>query len=387
MKSYQRNQRELQIYHCRVRRQSRRLRLRASLRRAPPCRAMTDVWCAVRPSSEALLSPFLRNPHHDPWVLVVVGTAERQDRVRGEMLPVTEESVSHQPYTEWLLGSGPQPFVPSPLQRLRRRREAGPIFTTCVLSGLSAAVAMLLFLSPHSPPPMGVGVLVAEDASSAGHPGVHNIKLRRSRSAKHELHELHPETRLALLGSPSGAPAHKASSSSDAPVVSAAATIGSSSGGGSTDSGSSSSTSSSPSASTPTVALKDFMNAQYFGEIGLGTPPQPFTVVFDTGSANLWVPSARCKGFNIACLLHRRYSSAKSSTYSKGGQPFAIKYGSGSMSGFTSVDTLTLGGLSVPNVTFAEATDEPGIAFALTKFDGILGLGYPAISVDGKGCK
>lgn len=125
------------------------------------------------------------------------------------------------------------------------------------------------------------------------------------------------------------------------------------------------------------------MNAQYFGDIGLGTPPQPFTVVFDTGSANLWVPSARCEGFNLACLLHRRYASVLSSTYLRVGAPFAIRYGSGSMTGFTSVDTLTIAGLSVPNVTFAEAVDEPGVAFAMTKFDGILGLGYPAISVDG----
>ncbi|KAL5163644.1 Aspartic proteinase A2 [Glycine soja] len=79
---------------------------------------------------------------------------------------------------------------------------------------------------------------------------------------------------------------------------------------------------------TDIVALKNYLDAQYYGEIAIGTSPQKFTVIFDTGSSNLWVPSSKC-------------------TFSE----------------------------------FIEATKEPGVTFLAAKFDGILGLGFQEISV------
>ncbi|KAG6578180.1 aspartic protease [Phytophthora cinnamomi] len=128
---------------------------------------------------------------------------------------------------------------------------------------------------------------------------------------------------------------------------------------------------------TASVVIRDFQNAQYYGAISIGTPPQPFAVIFDTGSSNLWVPD---KKFGA----HKVYDHDKSSSYKPNGTAFDIMYGSGPVSGFLSQDTLALGGLSVPDQFFAEVNVTKGLgpAYYLGKFDGLFGLAFDAISVD-----
>jgi hypothetical protein len=118
------------------------------------------------------------------------------------------------------------------------------------------------------------------------------------------------------------------------------------------------------------IIIKDYMNAQYYGEIGVGTPPQPISVIFDTGSSNLWVPSR-----NKFLQNHNIYKHSHSHTY----QP------NGAVTGMFSQDDLTLGPFKVHDYTFAEVSDTSGMGFAyyMAKFDGILGLGWEALVVKG----
>uniref|UniRef100_A0A8C6VFT9 Peptidase A1 domain-containing protein n=1 Tax=Naja naja TaxID=35670 RepID=A0A8C6VFT9_NAJNA len=127
--------------------------------------------------------------------------------------------------------------------------------------------------------------------------------------------------------------------------------------------------------------LANYMDMSYYGQISIGTPPQNFMVLFDTGSSNLWVPSVYCQ--SQPCNNHQLFNPSQSSTYSSNGQTFSIQYGSGSLTGVFGYDTVTIQGIPITNQEFGLSETEPGSAFVYSKFDGILGLAYPSLSAGG----
>merc|ERR1711935_327916 len=75
-------------------------------------------------------------------------------------------------------------------------------------------------------------------------------------------------------------------------------------------------------AAFPSIPLTDVQDSEYFGEVDIGTPAQKFTVIYDTGSSNLWVPSKGCD--NCKAGASPRYDSTKSTTFTKDGQAFQL---------------------------------------------------------------
>jgi len=131
---------------------------------------------------------------------------------------------------------------------------------------------------------------------------------------------------------------------------------------------------------TGKVVIQQMEDAQYYGPLTVGTAAQTFQVIFDTGSANLWIPAANCTN----CGFHPTFKADQSSTYQADGRPFYIQYGSGPVSGYVGKDVVNIGGITATGVNFAEITDASGLglAYSIGKFDGIQGMAFQTISVD-----
>ncbi|XP_069584599.1 pepsin A-like [Ranitomeya imitator] len=126
--------------------------------------------------------------------------------------------------------------------------------------------------------------------------------------------------------------------------------------------------------------LLNYMDNEYFGRISIGSPPQEFSVVFDSGSANLWVPSVSCS--SAACSNHNKFNPLLSSTFQSTHETVSISYGTGSMMGILVYDTVQVGSI-VTRKQGLILSETESIFLYYSQFDGILGLGYPSLSVSG----
>ncbi|XP_017119317.1 cathepsin D isoform X2 [Drosophila elegans] len=131
---------------------------------------------------------------------------------------------------------------------------------------------------------------------------------------------------------------------------------------------------------TLSLALQTHQNLEYYGTISMGTPRQNFSVIFDTGSSNTWLPSINCPKSNSACQNHKQYDSSRSSSYIPDGRNFTLRYGSGKVVGYLSKDTMQLAGADLPGITFGESLFLQHFAFDSVKFDGLVGLGLGVLA-------
>jgi len=132
---------------------------------------------------------------------------------------------------------------------------------------------------------------------------------------------------------------------------------------------------------------------EYWGKIMVGTPPVEFSVIFDTGSGNLILPSKKCT--STACNSHKKYDtqvSTTSLTIGKEGLDLktnpkqkseaTIHFGTGSIHGQFYKDELCLGGdQACFKANFIGTDYESEMPFDQCSFDGIMGLGFKDLSM------
>ncbi|KAF9474318.1 acid protease [Pholiota conissans] len=139
-------------------------------------------------------------------------------------------------------------------------------------------------------------------------------------------------------------------------------------------------------ASSSSVAVTNHeTDNDYFASLEIGSPPQTLNVILDTGSSDLWLAGSTCSsGCDPQALL---YQSSKSSSFQGGtgnalsglGVTIKLNYGSGSATGRTGQETVSMGGFTLTNQVFLDVSQVSG---NITDADvsGIMGLAFVGLA-------
>ncbi|KAF2670776.1 acid protease [Microthyrium microscopicum] len=129
---------------------------------------------------------------------------------------------------------------------------------------------------------------------------------------------------------------------------------------------------------------------QWYGTVQVGTPPQDFIIVFDTGSADILIPSVACTPAN-GCDQKAHFDGSKSSTFNNTGKAWRTGFGTGVgvgvgsaatpfCAGTTASDTVTVAGIAALGQPISLINRQTPTLFESTGIQGIFGMSPGALS-------
>ncbi|KAI0640588.1 acid protease [Trametes meyenii] len=133
---------------------------------------------------------------------------------------------------------------------------------------------------------------------------------------------------------------------------------------------------------TSSVPLRGVDDNIWIGKVSVGSPAKPYTVDFDTGSSDFFLPGTLCAE---NCQSHTRYDPKESTTSKNLHKPFSVSYGDGSrVTGEQYTDTVAINGYTAEDVVLGVgAVYSDGLDNSVFPADGVLGMGFKSISFDG----
>ncbi|XP_077521318.1 lysosomal aspartic protease-like [Amblyomma americanum] len=134
---------------------------------------------------------------------------------------------------------------------------------------------------------------------------------------------------------------------------------------------------------TFSVPLKNHNNIQYYGLLRVGTPWQPFKVVFDT-AALTWVPSVACKDTTEACRTRATYDASQSSSFTTIYYSVGTMFGESTLYGYMGGDRQQLGDGPITQEFFICQILDFGNGldgYNGVPYDGVLGLYQDGLSL------
>ncbi|KAI0338296.1 acid protease [Trametopsis cervina] len=119
------------------------------------------------------------------------------------------------------------------------------------------------------------------------------------------------------------------------------------------------------------------VDSSYIGSVSVGTPPQTFNVVLDTGSSDFWVASSNCATCRVKSTFDASASSSLQQPPSTG--EIDIQYGSGAVSGSLVQDSVNMGGFIV-NPQQMLLVEQASANILDEETSGIMGLAFQALA-------